>query len=410
MTTASTDAQGDRAGAPAADWVGSAAGLLPHDGTRGTLVGRVFDPAVGGPSPVVVTDDGVFDISPSFALTRDLFETDDPAAAARAALAAADRLGSLDDVVANTPRERRDARKPWLLAPVDLQALKAAGVTFAVSMIERVIEERVKGDAAAANELRASILSEIGADLHTLKPGSAEAMALKKYLTKEGLWSQYLEVGIGADAEIFTKGSALSAVGAAGQVGVLSTSTWNNPEPEVALIIDSRARVVGATLANDVNLRDVEGRSALLLPKAKDNNASCGLGPFIRLFDDTLDLATVRTLTVTLEVDGLDGFHLSGSSEMRQISRDPLDLVAQLMGPHHQYPDGAVLMLGTMFAPVDDRDTVGLGFTHKVGDVVRISSAELGSLVNQVETSERCDPWQFGVASLMRNLAARRLL
>jgi fumarylacetoacetate (FAA) hydrolase family protein len=391
-------------------WAGDALRALPADGYTGTLVARVWDPAAGGPSPVLVQGDGVFDLSRSFATVSALAEAPSPATAAREAALTGARLGGFDEIYANTAAAGRDETRPWLLAPVDLQTLKAAGVTFAVSMIERVIEERVRGDVEAAARMRDSILVQIGADLHEIRPGSAEAIALKTYLVDEGLWSQYLEVGIGPDAEIFTKAPTLAAVGTAAQVGVLSTSLWNNPEPEVALVIDSSGRIVGTTLGNDVNLRDVEGRSALLLPKAKDNNASCALGPFLRLFDDSFDLDAVRRMRVTLEIDGDDGFHLDGSSEMAQISRDPLDLVAQLVGPQHQYPDGAVLMLGTMFAPIVDRDVVDRGFTHKTGDVVRISSAELGSLVNQVEESERCEPWEFGIGSLMKNLASRQLL
>ncbi|MCS5723121.1 fumarylacetoacetate hydrolase family protein [Herbiconiux sp. CPCC 203407] len=406
-------------------WAGDAAAALPADGYAGTLVGRVWNPAVAGPSPVLIREDGVFDLSATFATVSALAEEAHPAAAARAAAVGAARLGGFDELYANTAAATsepgRDPDRPWLLAPVDLQTLKAAGVTFAVSMIERVIEERVKGDADAAAQMRDSILAEIGTDLREVKPGSEAAIALKQYLVGEGLWSQYLEVGIGPDAEIFTKGPTLSAMGTATQVGVLSTSHWNNPEPEVALLVSSTGRIVGATLGNDVNLRDVEGRSALLLPKAKDNNASCALGPFIRLFDEESEasgapgdtpftLDTVRAMTVTLRIDGTDGFHLDGSSEMSQISRDPIDLVAQLVGPHHQYPDGALLMLGTMFAPIVDRDEPDRGFTHHTGDIVRISSAELGSLVNQVEQSERCEPWVFGIGSLMKNLASRNLL
>lgn len=311
------------------------------------------------------------------------------------------RLGSFDEVLANTAPEGRDESRPWLLAPVDLQSLKAAGVTFALSMIERVIEERVRGDFEAAARMRDQVLAEIGTDLAGLRPGSDEAARLKEFLVGQGLWSQYLEVGIGPDAEIFTKAPTLAAVGTAVPVGVLGTSTWNNPEPEVALLVQSTGTIVGAMLGNDVNLRDVEGRSALLLPKAKDNNASCALGPLLRLFDDTFDLDDVRTLSVRLVIDGTDGFHLDAVSHMAQISRDPVDLVAQLIGPHHQYPDGAVLMLGTMFAPVTDRDSPSMGFTHHDGDIVRISAGLLGGLVNQVKQSERCDPWQFGIGALM---------
>ncbi|MFB2580293.1 fumarylacetoacetate hydrolase family protein [Herbiconiux sp. P15] len=408
-----TSAETGGAETTAAHWAGTAAEALPADGYAGTLLGRVWDPAVEGPSPVLIREDGVFDLSATFSTVSALAETADPAAEARAAAEGAPRLGSFDEIYANTPPASRDGARAWLLAPVDLQTLKAAGVTFAISMIERVIEERVKGDAEAAASMRDSILAEIGTDLREVKPGSEAAIALKKYLVGEGLWSQYLEVGIGPDAEIFTKGPTLSAMGTATQVGVLSTSKWNNPEPEVALLIDSTGRIVGATLGNDVNLRDVEGRSALLLPKAKDNNASCALGPFIRLFDSEpggFGLDTVRALHVTLEIDGDDGFHLDGSSRMAEISRDPVELVGQLLGPQHQYPDGALLMLGTMFAPIVDRDEPDRGFTHHTGDIVRISAAELGSLVNQVEESERCEPWEFGIRSLMRNLARRQLL
>ncbi|WP_258062432.1 fumarylacetoacetate hydrolase family protein [Arthrobacter sp. B0490] len=385
-----------------------AALALPADSYAGTLIGRVWDPAAGGPSPVIIREDGVFDLSATFPTVSELCEVPEPAGAARAA--AGQRLGSFNAIYANTMPPARDLSTPRFLAPVDLQTLRAAGVTFAVSMIERVIEERVRGDIDAAARMRDSILAEIGTDLHDVRPGSDDAVALKNYLLAEGLWSQYLEVGIGPDAEIFTKGPTLSAVGTAAQVGVLSTSLWNNPEPEVALIVDSTGRIVGTTLGNDVNLRDVEGRSALLLPKAKDNNASCALGPFIRLFDGTFDLAAVRAMRVSLTIDGPDGFTLEATSDMAQISRDPLELVAQLTGPQHQYPDGAVLMLGTMFAPIVDRDVKDRGFTHKRGDVVRISSRELGTLVNYVEESERCDRWEFGIGSLMRNLASRSLL
>jgi fumarylacetoacetate (FAA) hydrolase family protein len=390
------------------EWAGDASAALPVDGYRGALAGRAWNPAVDGPSVVAVREDGLVDLSARFPTMRDLFESADPAA--ELAAATGPRLGALDELLANTPPETRDPARPWLLSPIDLQVVKAAGVTFAVSMLERVIEERVRGDAAAAAGVREQILSAIGSELRDLRPGSAGAERLKAFLVEQGLWSQYLEVGIGPDAEIFTKAPVLASVGTAVDVGVLPTSTWNNPEPEVVLAVSSAGRVVGATLGNDVNLRDVEGRSALLLPKAKDNNASAALGPFIRFFDDTFSLDDVRSTTVLLEMTGEDGFRLTAESPLSQITRELEDLVQQLIGPHHRYPDGAVLYLGTLFAPITDRDEPGGGFTHKAGDVVRISAPLLGALVNRVQATELTEPWSFGVGALMANLARRNLL
>jgi fumarylacetoacetate (FAA) hydrolase family protein len=296
-----------------------------------------------------------------------------------------------------------------LLAPVDLQVVKAAGVTFALSAIERVIEERARGDASAAGAVREMIESRIGGGIRSVVPGSAEAARLKAVLIEEGLWSQYLEVAIGPDAEIFTKAPVLAAVGWGADIGVRSDSHWNNPEPEVVLVANSSGDAVGASLGNDVNLRDFEGRSALLLSKAKDNNASCAIGPFIRLFDDGFGMDDVRSATVRLEVEGADGYRLSGTSSMSEISRDPEELVRQAMSEHH-YPDGFALFLGTLFAPVQDRDSPGRGFTHKEGDIVRISTPKLGTLVNRVTTSKAAPPWSFGIRDLMNNLAARGLI
>jgi fumarylacetoacetate (FAA) hydrolase family protein len=381
--------------------------VLPEDGTQGTLVGRVFLPQAGGPAVVAVRAGGVFDISRSHPTMSALCEADDPARAVGAVKG--EPIGDLDELLANTPPDRRDAKKPWLLAPVDLQVLKAAGVTFAISMLERVIEERARGNPSSAEAIRKEVVRLVGDDLSKLKPGSAEAMRLKQVLVDQGAWSQYLEVGIGPDAEVFTKAPVLSSVGTGMDAGLHPKSTWNNPEPEVVLVVSSRGKIVGAALGNDVNLRDFEGRSALLLSKAKDNNASCAIGPLLRLFDQTFSLDDVRRMDVGLTVKGEDGFVLEGHSSIGKISRDPTDLVAQTIGKDHQYPDGFALFLGTMFAPVKDRDTPGQGFTHKRDDIVTISAPRLGKLVNRMRSSHDCEPWTFGVSALMKNLAQRKL-
>jgi fumarylacetoacetate (FAA) hydrolase family protein len=381
---------------------------LPADGTRGALAGRVWRPDLKGPSVVVICGDGLYDISRLHPTMRDLCESESAVETVRSG--AGERIGSLKEILANTPEECRDRTKPWLLAPIDLQAIKAAGVTFARSLLERVIEEQAKGAPEKADAIRRQVEQQLGGDLRRLKPGSQQALELKKVLIAQGAWSQYLEVGIGEDAEIFTKAQPMSAVGHGMAAGLHPRSTWNNPEPEVVLAANSKGHIVGATLGNDVNLRDFEGRSALLLSKAKDNNASAAIGPFIRFFDGTFSLDTVRRMEVRLTIDGSDGFRLTATSSMSEIARDPVDLVAEMMGTTHQYPDGVVLYLGTMFAPVEDRDAPGMGFTHKPGDLVTISAPELGSLTNRMTTSDQAPPWTFGAGDLMRNLAQRRLL
>ncbi|KQV46837.1 fumarylacetoacetate hydrolase [Pelomonas sp. Root1217] len=382
--------------------------LLPQDGLAGTLVGRVWRAGTpGGPAVVVLRPEGVFDVSRHFATMSTLLETDDPASAVRSV--AGELLCTIDALLDNSKAEGRDAALPWLLAPCDLQVVKAAGVTFASSLIERVIEEQARGDASRAQALRSQVLALIGDSLGDIRPGSPQAQALKTLLQQKNLWSQYLEVGIGPDAEVFTKAPVLAAVGHGQDIGIRADSAWNNPEPEVVLAVNSRGVIVGAALGNDVNLRDIEGRSALLLGKAKDNNASCAIGPFIRLFDGAFGLDEVRRETVHLHVSGDDGYTLRGINTMAKISRDPVDLVAQTMASH-QYPDGFMLFLGTLFAPTEDRDEPGSGFTHKLGDVVTIHSHWLGSLQNRVTHCETAPPWRFGLRALIGNLAERGLL
>jgi len=385
-----------------------AASILPEDGTAGTLVGRVWIPAEGGPSVVVFREVGVFDVTADFPTVSALAEETNPVMALRQARGK--RIGDLESFARNTPPDTRDLDRPWLLAPVDLQVLKAAGVTFAVSMLERVIEERARGNPAAAAAIRAEVVQLVGDDLSKLKPGSPQAMRLKEVLIAQQAWSQYLEVGIGPDAEVFTKAPVLSSVGVGMDAGLHPKSTWNNPEPEVVLVVSSHGKIVGATLGNDVNLRDFEGRSALLLSKAKDNNASCAIGPFLRLFDQSFTLDDVRKMDLNMTVTGEDGFVLEGHSSISKISRDPEDLVAQTIGDVHQYPDGFALFLGTMFAPVKDRDVAGQGFTHKRNDVVTIGAPKLGRLINRMRPSDECEHWSFGLTALMKNLSARKYL
>jgi fumarylacetoacetate (FAA) hydrolase family protein len=381
---------------------------LPEDHRDAVLVARAWIPSVG-PTPVLIQEGDVLDLSGVAATSSQLLDLDDPVAAIRSSRTLP-RLASLEAVLANSQHDVRDTAVPWLLAPCDLQAIKASGVTFVSSLLERVIEEQARGDADRAAGLRQTITAIIGDNLQAVRPGSAEAQKLKDALIAQGAWSQYLEVGIGPDAEIFTKAPPMSAVGTGSEVGIHPKSAWNNPEPEIVLAVSSTGRVVGASLGNDVNLRDFEGRSALLLGKAKDNNASCAIGPFIRLFDGSFTMDSVRQCDLALHITGTDGFSLKAHSSMSKISRDPLAIVEQTIGPNHQYPDGLMLFLGTMFAPTVDRLGAAKGFTHLTGDIVTVETPGLGALVNRVNYTDRIAPWTFGTVALMKNLAGRGLL
>ncbi|MDY7533197.1 fumarylacetoacetate hydrolase family protein [Pseudomonas sp. Bout1] len=380
--------------------------MLPISLKNAKLVGRVWLPGKG-PCVVILRENVLIDVTSSVVSMADFLDSNP---AERYDTLSGEPVGDLADLILEPSEMGYHSNRPCLLAPCDFQALKACGVTFARSMVERVIDERTAGDPGRANELRALIGSLIGDSLSNVQAGSPKAAEIKAALIAEGLWSQYLEVGIGPDAEVFTKSQPMAAVGYGAQVGINRISQWNNPEPEVVLAVDSQGNIRGATLGNDVNLRDVEGRSALLLGKAKDNNASCSIGPFIRLFDEHFTLTDIENATLTLSVSGLDGFEMSGGSDMAEISRKPANLVAQACNDSHQYPDGFMLFLGTMFAPTQDREKKGSGFTHKPGDLVNISTPLLGTLRNTVVYCDEAAPWTYGTRALMRNLAKRGLL
>jgi fumarylacetoacetate (FAA) hydrolase family protein len=378
--------------------------ILPADAGDAVLVGRVWDPETGGPRVVAVRGDAVHDLTAAVGTVSALVDSADPAALVQGAGGGA-RWALADLVDASLAR---DSSRAHLLSPIDLQAVKACGVTFVESMVERVIEERCGGDFNRAAEVRALVSERLGGSITSLKPGSAEAAKAKEVLAAEGMWSQYLEVGLGPDPEVFTKGPVLSSVGFGAQVGIPGFSSWNNPEPELVLIVDSRGTVRGATLGNDVNLRDVEGRSALLLGMAKDNNGSTAVGPFIRLFSGDFTLESLRDEEISLLVQGADGYTLNGRNSVARISRPFEELVGAAYGTHHQYPDGFCLFTGTLFAPTQDRDAEGLGFTHKAGDTVTIRSRQLGALVNITAPTEDLPPWSFGIRALFDYLARSR--
>jgi fumarylacetoacetate (FAA) hydrolase family protein len=377
------------------------------DSGKGCFVGRIWDKNKAGPCLVTIRNEHVYDItSPNIPTMRDLLELNDVKGYLDRNIG--EKIVSVQELLISSLASQN--KQFFLIAPCDFQAIKACGVTFAKSMVERVIEERAAGDPKKAESLRGYIGGLIGDSLQDIIPGSDKSLEVKKALVKEGLWSQYLEVGIGKDAEVFTKAQTLSSVGYGAEVGLHPISNWNNPEPEIVLAVNSKGTIQGATLGNDVNLRDVEGRSALLLGKAKDNNASCSIGPFIRIFDESYTIANMKSAHINLNVEGQDGYILNGSSSMSEISREPEDLVRQTCGAHHQYPDGFMLFLGTLFAPTEDRDTPGEGFTHKLGDKVTISEPYLGELINYVNLSTECPKWEFGISAMINNLSNRGLL
>lgn len=386
----------------------SAADCVPRDASA-LLIGRAWIPAEDGPSVIAVRGDEAVDLTRAYPTVSQLLNAARPDAL-RTVIKGAPVAGRLDDLVSNSVEGHRDRSRPWLLAPCDLQAVKASGVTFVASLLERVIEERARGNPALADGARHDIQAIVGPDLRGVRPGSPEAARIKDALIARDMWSQYLEVGIGPDAELFTKCPPMAAVGLGARVGIHPASVWSNPEPELVLVVNSAGAIVGVTLGNDVNLRDVEGRSALLLGRAKDNNASCAVGPFIRVLDSGYPLDAARRLSFETTVNGLDGFRVSHTTHVGEISRDLADLASQAHSRYHQYPDGLLLFIGTMFAPVDDRGAPGSGFTHKTGDVVSIAAPELGRLVNEVVTCDQAEPWSFGTGALMANLARRGLL
>lgn len=387
--------------------------VIPRSAREGTWIGRCHVPeqlaykGIAGPHVVQVKDGKVYDLSDHYRSTSDLINSDNPVAYLQR-LTSLPELGGLPEILKNSLYQRKGPTFPYFIAPNDTQAIKACGVTFIQSLLERVIEEKAKGDAAKAAEIRAIVTDKIGTDLHTVKPGSEHALKLKAELQEQKIWSQYLEVGIGKDAEIFTKSQPFSAVGFGAEIGILEDSSWNNPEPEVVLVVSGKGAIVGTTLGNDVNLRDYEGRSALLLGEAKDQNGSCSIGPLFRLFDGAFTLDTIKKEVIRLRIRGKDGFHLDASSQMDKISRPPEALVAQAIGKNHQYPDGLVLFCGTMFAPTEDRGTQGHGFTHKIGDEVTIYSEHLGTLVNWVNTCDQLPKWEFGISSFVEYCIKRK--
>src|SRR5215510_1386460 len=322
----------------------SAQESMPRDG-HALLVGRAWLPSEDGPAVIGVRGNEAVDLTRGYPTVSHLLNVAKPAEM-RSAIRQAPPLGRLDALLANSVERSRDRSRPWLLAPCDLQAVKASGVTFIASLLERVIEERARGNPALADGVRKEIQAIIGPDLRGIRPGSPEAARVKDVLVAKGMWSQYLEVGIGPDAELFTKCPPMAPVGVGARVGIHPASVWNNPEPELVLVINSARSIVGVTLGNDVNLRDVEGRSALLLGRAKDNNASCAVGPFIRVLDDTFALDVARRIVFETTVTGVDGFHIRHTTHVAEIGRDLADLAAQLTA-QHQYPDGVVLFIGT---------------------------------------------------------------
>jgi len=390
---------------------------LPDECREGTWLGRAWLPAsfapsnIAGPHVITVRDGQVIELSDCFDSIADITRHPTPTAAVQNATGVS--ICSLNTLLENSlfyklPADIRKSQQPSLLAPNDIQAIKACGVTFVASLIERVIEEKALGNPSKAEEIRAVVHAAIGDNLKDIEPGSPQTEILKAKLIAQGIWSAYLEVGIGPDVEVFTKSQPMSAIPCGSQLGVLETSQWNNPEPEVAFLVSPQGSFLGAALANDVNLRDYEGRSSLLLGKAKDQNGSCPIGPMFRLFDDSYSLDDAANTEVNLSIVGEDGFCSTGENRMSEISRSVDSIIKQVCNGSHQYPDGIAIMLGTMFAPTEDRGEEGMGFTHKVGDRVEISSPKLGKLVNWVNYCHEIPEWSYGIADFVEFTVAKK--
>jgi len=383
----------------------TAAQVLPSDGYAGTLVGRALFPGVfPGPCVVAIREDGVHNISGTVPTMAQLLNAPNPLATLQRALRNCVYLGPLESLLENSTPSTHDPLKPYLLTPIDLQAVKAVGLTFVNGLLQRFADDN--GGAATVAKMEKAA----GVALGKILPGSEEAARLRTALMEDGLWNDTLEVGFGPDVELFTKAQPLSAVGTGAEIAVLPTSKQTFAEPEVVLMLNADGKICGATLGCDMTARDVEARSLLLLGRAKDQNATCAVGPFIRLFDQTFSLPNVQGMNLTYAFEGADDAVFTDTGSMDQIGRGLITLARQVVNEHHGYPDGVALFTGCMFKAPSSRGASDTPFTHQVGDVVIIKASPLGTLINRVNTTDKVRPWSFGMSDLMANLANRQLL